>query len=61
MTTYNMGFRINDILLEIVFVKELILAGYHPKRISKTSYSVEGLTEEWVDRIRKVADKYWYY
>lgn len=61
MTTYNVGFRLNDLLMEITFIKEMLLAGLSVKRISRTSWSVTEINDEWVGRIMKMADKYWFF
>lgn len=58
---YNMGFRINDVLMEIMFVREMLLAGLAVKRISRTAYSVTNVSDEWVSRIMKHTDKWWYF
>jgi hypothetical protein len=58
---YNMGFRINDVLMEIMFVREMLLAGLTVKRISRTAYSVTNVNDEWVSRIMKHTDKWWYF
>lgn len=61
MTTFNIGFRCNDVLMEVTIVKEMLLAGLTVKRISRTAWSVENVTDEWVTRLMKVADKYWFW
>ena len=58
---YNIGFRINDILMEVTVVRDLLIAGYEVKRISKNCYSVIGVEFPWLTRIEKYADKFWYF
>lgn len=60
-TTYNVGFRICDLLTEITLVKDLLLMGYDVKRLSKNCYSVSNISFAWLCRIENVADKYWYF
>jgi hypothetical protein len=47
--------------MEVTIVKEMLLAGFTVKKISRTAWSVENITDEWVSRIMKVADKYWFW
>ena len=61
MATYNVGFKINDVLLEVSFVRDLCLAGYEARKLSKSAWFVEAVNEEWLARIQKISDKYWYF
>lgn len=61
MTKFNVGFKCNDVLLEVTLVKEILIAGLPVRKISRTAWSCTGVDDIWLERIQKVADKYWYF
>lgn len=58
---YNIGFRFKDNLTEYAVIQRLENDGYEVRHLGGGCYNVINLSENWVDRIMKTANKWWFF